>query len=86
MLDCSAIAKGYGSDIVARFLKKKGIQNFMVEIGGEIVVNGNSDKQVPWRVGINKPTDDQYESGITRRNQCDRHSNGNKWKLSEFLL
>lgn len=58
MLDCSAIAKGYGSDIVARFLKKKGIQNFMVEIGGEIVVNGNSEKQVPWRVGINKPTDD----------------------------
>ena len=42
MLDCSAIAKGYGSDIVARFLKKKGISNFMVEIGGEIVVNGVS--------------------------------------------
>ena len=42
LLDCSAIAKGYGSDIVARFLKKKGISNFMVEIGGEIVVNGVS--------------------------------------------
>ncbi len=62
MLDCSAIAKGYGSDIVARFLKKKGIQNFMVEIGGEIVVNGNSEKQVPWRVGINKPTDDSLNT------------------------
>ena len=58
MLDCSAIAKGYGSDIVARFLKKKGISNFMVEIGGEIVVNGVSEKQVPWHIGINKPTDD----------------------------
>ncbi len=58
MLDCSAIAKGYGSDVVARFLKKKGIQNFMVEIGGEIVVCGNSEKLVPWRIGINKPTDD----------------------------
>ena len=56
MLDCSAIAKGYGTDIVARYLKKKGIQNFMVEIGGEIVVSGNSEKQVPWRIGINKPT------------------------------
>lgn len=62
MLDCSAIAKGYGSDIVARFLKKKGIQNFIVEIGGEIVVNGNSEKQVPWRVGINKPTDDSLNT------------------------
>ena len=58
MLDCSAIAKGYGSDIVARFLKKKGISNFMVEIGGEIVVNGVSEQQVPWHIGINKPTDD----------------------------
>lgn len=34
----------------------------MVEIGGEIVVNGNSDKQVPWRVGINKPTDDSLNT------------------------
>ena len=58
MLDCSAIAKGYGSDVVAKFLKKKGILNYMVEIGGEIVVSGVSDKQVPWHIGINKPTDD----------------------------
>ena len=62
MLDCSAIAKGYGTDIVARYLKKKGIQNFMVEIGGEIVVSGNSEKQVPWRIGINKPTDDSLNT------------------------
>ena len=62
MLDCSAIAKGYGSDVVARFLKKKGIQNFMVEIGGEVVVSGISDKQQPWRIGINKPTDDSLNT------------------------
>ena len=62
MLDCSAIAKGYGTDVVARFLKKKGVQNFMVEIGGEIVVNGNSDKLQPWRIGINKPTDDSLST------------------------
>ena len=62
MLDCSAIAKGYGTDVVARFLKKKGGQNFMVEIGGEIVVNGNSEKLQPWRIGINKPTDDSLNT------------------------
>lgn len=45
MLDCSAIAKGYGSDVVARLLKKKGIENFMVEIGGEVVTCGNSEKE-----------------------------------------
>lgn len=58
MLDCSAIAKGYGSDRVAQLLKKKGITNFMVEIGGEIVVSGISERQKPWHIGINKPTDD----------------------------
>ncbi len=62
MLDCSAIAKGYGSDIVARYLKAKGVQNFMVEIGGEVVTCGNSEKRVPWRIGVNKPTDDSLST------------------------
>lgn len=65
MLDCSAIAKGYGTDVVARFLKKKGVQNFMVEIGGEIVVNGNNEKLQLWRIGINKPTDDSLNTNQT---------------------
>ena len=58
MLDCSAIAKGYGSDVVSAFLKKRGIVNFMVEIGGEVVTQGISEKRVPWRIGVTKPTDD----------------------------
>ena len=62
MLDCSAIAKGYGSDVVARFLKLHDIQNFMVEIGGEIVTNGVSDKRVPWRIGVTKPSDDSLST------------------------
>ena len=62
MLDCSAIAKGYGSDVVARLLKRKGIHNFMVEIGGEIVTCGNSEKRVPWHIGVNKPTDDSLNT------------------------
>jgi thiamine biosynthesis lipoprotein len=58
MLDFSAIAKGYGSDVVARLLRRYGIQNFLVEIGGEMVVSGISPKRLPWRVGVAKPTDD----------------------------
>nr|MBP7471855.1 FAD:protein FMN transferase [Prevotella sp.] len=58
MLDCSAIAKGYGSDVVARFLRSKGIKNFMIELGGEIVTNGVSDKRIPWKIGVTKPSDD----------------------------
>ena len=58
MLDCSAIAKGYGVDVVARYLRSLGIQNFMVEIGGEVVTSGVNPQRLPWRVGVVKPSED----------------------------
>lgn len=61
-LDCSAIAKGYGSDVVARFFKKRGIKNFMIEIGGEVVTSGISAKRIPWKIGVTKPTDDSLQT------------------------
>lgn len=62
MLDCSAIAKGYGSDVVARYLRSKGITNFMIEIGGEIVTSGKSEKRLPWKIGVTKPSDDSLNT------------------------
>ena len=62
-LDCSAIAKGYGVDVVARLLEEKGIDNYMVEIGGEVVTHGISEKRVPWKIGVTKPTDDPLQEG-----------------------
>ncbi len=58
MLDCSAVAKGYASDYIANLLKSKGIKNYMVEIGGEIVAKGFNPKKEAWRIGVNKPVDD----------------------------
>ena len=58
MLDFSAIAKGYGSDVIARLLRQHDIKNFMIEIGGEVVTQGVSEKRVPWKVGVTKPVDD----------------------------
>ena len=57
-LNCSAIAKGYAVDCIAGVLKSKGIRNFMVDIGGEVVVSGTNEQQQQWRIGINKPIDD----------------------------
>lgn len=62
MLDCSAIAKGFGSDVVAKFLRQKGIKNFMIEIGGEIVTYGLNEKRVPWKIGVTKPVDDSLNN------------------------
>ena len=58
MLDCSAIAKGFASDMVADMLRSKGIDDFMVEIGGEIVVSCHNPKGKLWNIGISKPVDD----------------------------
>ena len=58
MLDCSSIAKGYGVDIVARTLDAKGVQHYMVDIGGEVVVKGKNPRMKTWRIGINKPIED----------------------------
>jgi len=58
MLDASAIAKGYSADVVADCLKKRGVSNFMVEIGGEVVTSGLNPKQTKWKLGVDKPFDD----------------------------
>ena len=58
MLDCSAVAKGYAVDVVANVLQRRGVNNFMVDIGGEVVVRGTNPQSAPWRIGINKPVDD----------------------------
>jgi thiamine biosynthesis lipoprotein len=54
-LDFSAIAKGFGVDILSEFLRGKGIENSLVEIGGELVANGTNENGELWRVGVNKP-------------------------------
>lgn len=58
VIDFSAVAKGFGVDHVANLFRNMGIQNFMVEIGGEIVAQGTNPKGDAWRIGISKPDDD----------------------------
>lgn len=53
-LDFGAIAKGYGVDAVAKLLARQGLANFMVEIGGELKVNGQKGKE-KWKIGIDRP-------------------------------
>lgn len=62
MLDASAIAKGFGVDVVADYLGAQGIKNYMVEVGGEIRVKGINNTGTNWRVGIDKPIDDPSAS------------------------
>ncbi|MGN1214158.1 MAG: FAD:protein FMN transferase [Bacteroidaceae bacterium] len=58
MLDFSAIAKGYGCDVVAEMFERHGVEDYMIEIGGEIRARGLNSKQQQWTLGIEKPIDD----------------------------
>ncbi|MDR0805604.1 MAG: FAD:protein FMN transferase [Enterobacteriaceae bacterium] len=54
-LDLSAIAKGYGVDVVAEYLQSVGIQNYLVDIGGEVRTKGTNEHNQVWRIAIEKP-------------------------------
>lgn len=58
VMDFSAIAKGFGCDVVANMFRRHGVKNFMIEIGGEVVVEGVNHKGKAWRVGVNKPVEE----------------------------
>lgn len=57
-LDASAIAKGYACDVVANLLRENGCENLLVDIGGEVVLQGINQQGNAWRVGITRPTID----------------------------
>jgi len=67
LLNCSAIAKGYACDVIARLLEKEGVENYMVDIGGEVVMKGVNPNGICWRIGINVPEDDSTNT----KNQYD---------------
>ena len=57
MLDFNAIAQGYTSDLIAKFMDSKGIQNYLIDTGGEIMARGGKPDGQPWIVGIEKPAE-----------------------------
>ena len=61
-LDFNSIAKGYGIDIIGRFLESKNIHNYLVEIGGEIRARGKKQNGNYWKVGIDNPNTDGSRS------------------------
>ncbi|QNM84685.1 FAD:protein FMN transferase [Polaribacter pectinis] len=67
-LDFNSIAKGFGIDVVARFLDSKKIDNYLVEIGGEIRTKGYKDNNKPWIIKLVNPLKKNEESGFKEIN------------------
>ena len=59
-LDMSAVAKGYTCDLIGGFLAEKGCENYMVEIGGEVVAKGKNEKGRTWTIGISRPDETAF--------------------------
>jgi thiamine biosynthesis lipoprotein len=57
-INLSAIAKGYGVDMIAAYLQNKGYLNYLVEVGGEICCHGVNELGVVWNIGILRPDSD----------------------------
>ncbi|TGG95909.1 FAD:protein FMN transferase [Natronospirillum operosum] len=63
-IDLGGIAKGYGADAVAEYLLAQGHTQFLVELGGDMVVQGGKPDGSPWRIAIERP--DETQRGIYR--------------------
>lgn len=61
-LDFNAVAQGYSVDLLARFLESKGIEDYLIDIGGEVYAHGMKPDDEGWVVGIEKPSEDQASS------------------------
>lgn len=63
--DFNSIGKGYGLDIIARFLESKKIKNYLIEIGGEVRVKGTKPEGKIWTVQLENPNTDGTRSAYT---------------------
>ena len=54
-IDGGAVAKGQACDMIASVLSEHGVENYLVDIGGEVVTHGEREPGEPWRIGITKP-------------------------------
>lgn len=64
-LDFNAIAKGYCIDRIAHYFDKKNIDNYLIELGGELIAKGYKKENQPWIVGIDHPLQKEQRKLIT---------------------
>ena len=62
-IDLNSIAKGYVVDVIAEWLSNNGVENYIVEVGGEICAKGVNSRGVAWRVGVDTPFDNNNNPG-----------------------
>jgi len=85
--DFNAVAQGYSVDLAGAYLASRGIENFLIDIGGEILARGQKPGEGPWVVGIERPareelSERQLESMVHLNNRA-MATSGNYRKFYE---
>ena len=60
-LDVNAVAQGYTVDLIEEYLVSKGVTDYLIEVGGEVVCNGVNSAGRKWRIGIDRPEENRSE-------------------------
>ena len=56
-LDFNAVAQGYTTDLIGRFLESRDVRNYLVDVGGEVLARGTKPNGNLWTIGIEKPAE-----------------------------
>jgi FAD:protein FMN transferase len=67
MLDFSAVAKGYAVDVLCEFFNSVGLDNYLIDIGGELCAEGPGRHGEGWVIGVNTPDPTSEENAISER-------------------
>lgn len=65
-LDVGGIAKGWIADELGKYLQHEGFENFLINLGGNVLARGHNEKGKPWTIGITNPFPDQSENVVVR--------------------
>lgn len=65
-IDVNGIAQGYSVDVIANYLEKQGIKNYLVEVGGELRIKGRKPNGELMKIGIESPSEDSFSQPVIR--------------------
>lgn len=66
-IDLNSVAKGYAVDLLAELMTTRGAEDYLLEVGGEIVCRGEREGGGPWRIVIDKPVYGNHTAGAVRQ-------------------
>lgn len=85
-LDFNAIAQGYMSDVIASYLNEKGIDNYLIDSGGELKAKGHNQKGKIWTIGIDSPEENAKGRSLIATIQLNNSSVATSGNYRKFYI